>query len=118
MSRAGTADDLDPERVAELREIFELYDADEDGRISLRELASVLRCLGQDPDDDDIEEMVQVCCMHGIRSKYGCRVRVSEGNGLRRFIELSPIREPRDQTRPGDVQRARDKGGVQGWSNF
>lgn len=42
---------LTPEQVDECREIFDLFDADEDGRIATGELVTALRSLGQNVDE-------------------------------------------------------------------
>ncbi len=39
--------------------MFRLFDKDNSGSISFREIYTVLRSLGQDPEDDDITEMIE-----------------------------------------------------------
>ncbi len=39
--------------------MFRLFDKDNSGSISFREIYTVLRSLGQDPEDDDIMEMIE-----------------------------------------------------------
>ncbi|KAK3599650.1 hypothetical protein CHS0354_029111 [Potamilus streckersoni] len=52
-------DPLTDEQIAELREAFSLFDKDGDGDISVKELGSVMRSLGQNPSDKELEEMIK-----------------------------------------------------------
>ncbi|XP_045165572.2 neo-calmodulin-like isoform X3 [Mercenaria mercenaria] len=45
---------------AEFREIFKLFDKDGDGAISTKELATVMRSLGQNPTEQEIRQMVKM----------------------------------------------------------
>ncbi|KAL5203078.1 hypothetical protein ABZP36_014030 [Zizania latifolia] len=45
---------LTQEQVDECREIFDLFDSDEDGRIATGELVTVLRSLGQNVDEAEV----------------------------------------------------------------
>lgn len=38
---------------------FNMYDKDNDGYITIKELGTVLRSLGEDPSDDELEKMVE-----------------------------------------------------------
>ena len=42
----------------EFKEVFMLFDKDEDGSISMAELAVVMRSLGQRPTETELREMV------------------------------------------------------------
>ena len=42
----------------EYTQAFEVFDKDKDGKISRQELKTIMRSLGQNPSDDDIEEMM------------------------------------------------------------
>ena len=44
--------------VLEIRECFKIYDKSGKGYISPLEIKSVLRSIGEDPDDEDIREMI------------------------------------------------------------
>ncbi len=48
------------EKVTELREAFELYDKDGDGTINARELAPLLRSVGQYPEQEELQDMIEV----------------------------------------------------------
>lgn len=49
---------LPEEQVAEFKEAFSLFDKDGDGVISTRELGTVMRSLGQNPTDSEIQDMI------------------------------------------------------------
>ena len=44
--------------TAEFREAFSLFDKDGDGTITTKELGTVMKSLGQNPTDDELEEMI------------------------------------------------------------
>ncbi|XP_062620981.1 neo-calmodulin-like isoform X2 [Saccostrea cucullata] len=52
-------DQLSAEIKKDFKETFNLFDKDGDGTISTSELAVVMRSLGQNPSDDDIENMLR-----------------------------------------------------------
>ncbi len=49
---------LTKEQIAEFEECFRMFDKDGDGTIDTKELGAVMRSLGQFPDMEEIEEMV------------------------------------------------------------
>merc|ERR1711973_171677 len=49
---------LTENQVSELKEVFTLFDRDEDGFITTSELQTVLRSLGQDPTDVELQDLV------------------------------------------------------------
>ncbi|KAH0789842.1 Calmodulin [Histomonas meleagridis] len=49
---------LTPEQIAEFREAFNIFDKDGDGRITAKELGTVMRSLGQNPSEAEIQDMV------------------------------------------------------------
>ncbi|CAO1393485.1 unnamed protein product [Diamesa serratosioi] len=49
---------LTEEQVAEFKEVFMLFDKDEDGSITMTELAVVMRSLGQRPSENELRNMV------------------------------------------------------------
>lgn len=49
---------LTKEKIGEFRECFQMFDKDGDGTIDTKELGAVMRSLGQFPDMEEIEEMV------------------------------------------------------------
>jgi len=50
---------LTPEQVAEFKEVFMLFDKDEDGVITFPEVIMVMKSLGQRPSDEELLEMVR-----------------------------------------------------------
>ncbi|XP_048732600.1 calmodulin-A-like isoform X3 [Ostrea edulis] len=51
-------DNLSEEQIAEMREIFSLFDKDCDGYIDVRELGKVLRSMGMNPTEMEIEDLI------------------------------------------------------------
>ena len=52
------AEYLSPRQMQEFQEIFNLCDADRDGRLTTRELGTIMRGLGQAPSEIELQEMV------------------------------------------------------------
>ena len=55
---AVMVEELTDEQVADFKETFQLFDKDGDGTISVAELGTVLRALGQNPSDKELQEMI------------------------------------------------------------
>ncbi|XP_052097729.1 calmodulin-A-like [Mytilus californianus] len=51
-------EDLTPEEVAEFRETFKFFDKDGDGTISVNEIRTVMRSIGQNPTEADVEAIL------------------------------------------------------------
>lgn len=49
---------LDESQIADLKEAFKLFDKDNDGSITWRELGEVMKKLGQNPTDEELQDMV------------------------------------------------------------
>lgn len=66
------ADQLTEEQIAEFKEAFSLFDKDGDGTITTKELGTVMRSLGQNPTEAELQDMInevdadgtQVICFH------------------------------------------------------
>ncbi|CAD5112518.1 DgyrCDS1730 [Dimorphilus gyrociliatus] len=56
---APTAEQLQPEVIAEIQEVFSFFDKDGDGCITTRELGPVLRSLGHNPADSEINRLLE-----------------------------------------------------------
>ncbi|NWQ72140.1 CALMS protein, partial [Neopipo cinnamomea] len=52
------AERLSEEKIAEFKEAFSLFDRDGDGSITVRELGTVMRSLGQNPSEAELRDMV------------------------------------------------------------
>ena len=47
------------EKICEIKEFFDNFDKDNDGIITIRELTSIMRALGLNPSDIDIQEIIK-----------------------------------------------------------
>ncbi|UJR38801.1 hypothetical protein I4U23_031466 [Adineta vaga] len=52
------ADQLTEEQIAEFKEAFSLFDKDDDGTITTKELGTVMRSLGQNPTEAELQDMI------------------------------------------------------------
>lgn len=52
-------DDLTDEQIAEFKEAFQIFDKDSDGCITLQELGTALRSLGQNPSEEELSEFFE-----------------------------------------------------------
>ncbi|MCO5578680.1 hypothetical protein L7F22_032524 [Adiantum nelumboides] len=52
------AEQLSGEQISEFKEAFSLFDKDGDGNITTRELGTVMRSLGQNPTEAELQEMI------------------------------------------------------------
>lgn len=52
------AEQLTKDQIAELKETFSLFDKDDDGRITTKELDTVMHWLGQNPTQAELEDMI------------------------------------------------------------
>ncbi|KAI2658455.1 Calmodulin-2 B [Labeo rohita] len=55
---ASHADQLTEEQIAEFKEAFSLFDKDGDGTITTKELGTVMRSLGQNPTEAELQDMI------------------------------------------------------------
>jgi calmodulin len=67
------ADQLTEEQIAEFKEAFSLFDKDGDGTITTKELGTVMRSLGQNPTEAELQDMINEVDADGEQM-----VRVSE----------------------------------------
>ncbi|KAF7031242.1 hypothetical protein CFC21_042601 [Triticum aestivum] len=52
------ADQLSEEQIGEFKEAFSLFDKDGDGSITTKELGTVMRSLGQNPTEAELQDMI------------------------------------------------------------
>ena len=52
------SDSEDPRQQQELKEIFDYFDKDKSGTIDSKELVYLLRCLGENPVEAEVEDMI------------------------------------------------------------
>ena len=52
------ASELTQEQIAEFKEAFSLFDKDGDGTITTKELGTVMRSLGQNPTEAELQDMI------------------------------------------------------------
>ena len=52
------ADQLTEEKIAELKEAFFLFDKDGGGAVTTRKFGTVVRSLGQNPTEDELQDMI------------------------------------------------------------
>jgi calmodulin len=60
--------ELSPEQIAEFREAFNIFDRDGDGRITVKELGTSMRALGQNPSEEELEAMIAEVDVNGSRT--------------------------------------------------
>mmetsp|Transcript_33293 Transcript_33293/g.88388 ORF Transcript_33293/g.88388 Transcript_33293/m.88388 type:complete len:149 (+) Transcript_33293:72-518(+) len=53
------ADQLIQEQLQEFEDTFNLFDQDGDGKLSIKELGSMLNALGQNPSEQSVRKMIQ-----------------------------------------------------------
>lgn len=49
---------LTEEQVAEFKEAFEIFDKDKDGYITIKELGDIMKDLGQNPSEAELQDMI------------------------------------------------------------
>jgi calmodulin len=49
---------LTEEKIAELREAFEIFDRNKDGFITIKELGEIMKNLGQAPTESELQDMI------------------------------------------------------------
>uniref|UniRef100_K3XLP3 EF-hand domain-containing protein n=1 Tax=Setaria italica TaxID=4555 RepID=K3XLP3_SETIT len=58
LARVAMADQLTDDQIAEFKEAFSLFDKDGDGCITTKELGTVMRSLGQNPTEAELQDMI------------------------------------------------------------
>lgn len=67
MAKGGSKyEQLNEVQIAEIREIFTLFDKNSDGYVNTSELGTVVRGLNLNPSDNEVVEMVKEVDPNGI----------------------------------------------------
>jgi len=66
------ADQLTEEQIAEFKEAFSLFDKDGDGTITTKELGTVMRSLGQNPTEAELQDMINEVDADGKKGITSC----------------------------------------------
>ena len=102
------ADQLTEEQIAEFKEAFSLFDKDGDGTITTKELGTVMRSLGQNPTEAELQDMINEVDADGecfdLYSAFGG----SFGRGGGGFPPKDP---PMINSVDADSEHSSDKGG-------
>merc|ERR1712153_209413 len=80
------ADQLTEEQIAEFKEAFSLFDKDGDGTITTKELGTVMRSLGQNPTEAELQDMINEVDADGIH----LGTFVPPKNTLNQILEKTP----------------------------
>ncbi len=59
-------------KCAEFKEAFSLFDKDGDGTITTKELGTVMRSLGQNPTEAELQDMINEVDADGKDDKHNC----------------------------------------------
>eukprot|EP00761_Pharyngomonas_kirbyi_P012246 gb/GECH01012273.1/.p1 GENE.gb/GECH01012273.1/~~gb/GECH01012273.1/.p1 ORF type:complete len:150 (+),score=55.25 gb/GECH01012273.1/:1-450(+) len=88
------ADQLTEDQIAEFKEAFSLFDRDGDGTITTKELGTVMRSLGLNPTEAELQDMVNEVDI--------------DGNGLIEFSEFLNlmVRKMKDSDSEEDIKEA------------
>ena len=81
------ADQLTEEQIAEFKEAFSLFDKDGDGTITTKELGTVMRSLGQNPTEAELQDMINEVDADG---KF-MRINML-GKKLGKALSIAPVR--------------------------
>ncbi|KAK0048204.1 Calmodulin [Biomphalaria pfeifferi] len=85
------ADQLTEEQIAEFKEVFSLFDKDGDGTITTKELGTVMRPLGQNPTEAELQDMINEVD--------------ADGNGTIKFL-ITTARKMKDTDSEVEIREA------------
>ncbi len=67
MAKGGSKyDALTEVQIAEIREIFTLFDKNSDGYVNTAELGTIVRGLNLNPSDSEVQEMIKEVDAQGV----------------------------------------------------
>ena len=68
---------LSEEQIGEFREAFLMFDRDGDGTITTNELGTVMRSLGQNPTEIELQDMINEIDENGNGNRNGDPMNIS-----------------------------------------
>ena len=93
---------LTEEQIAEFKEAFSLFDKDGDGTITTKELGTVMRSLGQNPTEAELQDMINEVD--------------ADGNGTIDFPEFCTLMARKEKDIEEELKVARAQGGKRRFS--
>ena len=85
------ADQLTEEQIAEFKEAFSLFDKDGDGTITTKELGTVMRSLGQNPTEAELQDMI-----NEARCVFVLKMAPNHGKRCRELPKRTPCNVLKD----------------------
>lgn len=87
---------LTPEQIADFKEAFSLFDHDENGSISAKELGEVLKALGQNPTKNELSDMINEVDVDGNGTVEFAEFVILMTNKVKELTKQEEIREAFD----------------------
>lgn len=87
---------LSPEQIADFKEAFSLFDHDENGSISAKELGEVLKALGQNPTKNELSDMINEVDVDGNGTVEFAEFVILMTNKVKELTKEEEIREAFD----------------------
>lgn len=98
---------LSEQQRIEFKEVFSLFDKDGDGTISTTELGTVMRTLGQNPTEEELEQMIKEVDVDGngeIDFEEFCSLMVKKMKESEPEEELVEVFKMIDKDNKGIIQ--------------
>lgn len=92
---SSVADQLTEEQIKELRQSFAIFDKDGDDAISAKDLGTVMRALGQNPSEGELQDMINEVDLDGSGTIY-----------FSEFVTLNAHRELKDVDSEEEIREA------------
>jgi calmodulin len=104
-----SVEDLTEEQVAEFKEAFALYDKDKDGRINTKELGAFMRSIGQNPTEQELQDIINEVDADGdgdINFREFVTVMATKMNDIAKAREVEEMFRIFDKDRNGFISAA------------